>query len=140
MSLDGRISPVGKWRNRCTTQGSSSRTSLSSPIVGLAMGHHTHTDEHDHQVENHSEVRQEAQFVESSDLSEEEAYNRPDQAADDITEAELGHLRDRKTIADNKDTNADHELQSLKEVDGIAKPRAPDAESKIAVVLGRKLV
>lgn len=140
MSFDRRISSVGKWRDRCATQGSSSRTGLSSTIVGLAVGHHTHTDEHDHQVKDHSKVRQEAQLVKRPDLSQEETHNGPDQAAYDIAKAEFGHLRNRKTIADNEDANADHELQSLKEIDGIAKPRAPDTESKIAVVLCRKLV
>lgn len=104
------------------------------------MSHDTHANKHDHQVECNGKVGQGAQLVECSNLAQDETYTHPNQAAHDIAEVELGHLRDRKTIADNKKTNANDQLNGLEEVDCIAEPRSPDAESKITVVLGWEFV
>lgn len=89
ISLNGRIRPVGRRCNREAAQGSSSRASLSSCIVGLTVSHDAHADEHDQKIQDHRKIGQEAELVQGSDLAREEANNRPDQAAHNVAKVEL---------------------------------------------------
>jgi hypothetical protein len=53
---------------------------------------------------------------------------------------ELRHLRDGKAITDDEDTNAYGQLNSLEEIDDVAKPWPPDTESNVTIILYGKFV
>jgi len=99
------------------------------------MRHHAHGDEHDHEIEENGKVGQDAEFLECADLAEAKTTEGPDKTADGIAEFELGDLGKGLAVADDNVTNAQEQLETLQEVDDIARDPAINTESEIGVVL-----
>lgn len=109
-------------------------------IIGGRVSGAAHGDEHASQVEPHCDVGQPTEFLQSTDLAEDEASQGPDQAADDVAELELGGLRQSLAVGDNDQTDIQEQLNALQNVKEVAHPWAVHSESHVSEATQRELV
>lgn len=103
------------------------------------MGGCTHGDEHDDQVDEHGQVGQPAELLQSADLAQEEAGQRPDETADGVAELELGCLGQGLAVGDDDDGHVAEKLDGLEDVDEVAAPWSVDAEGEVTKGLDGEL-
>jgi hypothetical protein len=104
------------------------------------VSRHTHGDEHNEQIDPDGEVCQEAELLESTDLTEEEASNGPNNNANGIAEPKLANLRKRFTVADKYNRNIEQQLQRLKDQDKISGPATEQSKGKVSICSHREFV
>ena len=123
-------------RNRGTTGGAKNRNG----IVGRAVCDDTHRDEHDEQVHPDGRVREPAVFGESSHLTNEETNDGPDQTANGVAKLELRYLGNGLSITDHDQADTADQLDTLQDVDHVARACAVETECQVSVILQREFV
>ena len=103
---DRRIISIHIRHDSCLIYSRSRRSKNRNGVVGRAMRHHAHGDEHDHEIEENGKVGQDAEFLECADLTEAKAAEGPDKTANGIAKFELGDLRKGLAVADDDVTYA----------------------------------
>jgi hypothetical protein len=74
------------------------------------VGKDSHRNEHDQKIDENSHIGQDAEFLQSSYLTNCKAKDCPDQTAHSVAEFEFGHLGKGLPVADDDNTNGYQEL------------------------------
>ena len=115
--------------------GAAGRAEGRNGKVRRAVGNDPHGDEHDHQVHPDGRVREPAILGQRPHLTDAEAHDAPQQTADGITQFELRDLRNGLSVADDNQTHPTNQLDTLEDVDDVARNGPVQSEGQVTVVL-----
>src|ERR1700722_4178592 len=132
---DRRIVSVGIWGDAGGVCDAARRTQDRDCIVGRAVRHNSHSDEHDQEVYVDGQVCEPAILLQSTHLPDEESANGPDQTTDGITKVKFRNLRDSLSVADDNESDLTEQLDTLEDVDSVARDGAIDPEGHVSVIL-----
>lgn len=136
--LYGRVLPVDRRDERETDGGAGGLFGGGIQRRGMRGG--AHCDEHDRQVDEHCHVRQPTEFLQGSNLAEDESGQGPDQAANGIAQLELDRFRQRLAVGDDDGPDVANELDGLEDVEEVAAPGTVYTESDVSEGFDRELV
>lgn len=94
-------------------------------------------DEHDENVNPHSEICHPSKPLKRPDLADNHARGHEDHKTDDEAKVPLGNLRDGLSVAENKSSHHKNHLNELGNVDGMTSPFAVDTIEHVAKVQER---
>lgn len=126
--------------NRSWVSDSSGRSKDRYRIIRWTVRHHSHSDEHDQEIDENGSICKDPELLERTDLPHKKAANGPNETADGVAKFEFGDLRNSLAVTDDNVADTEEELHSLQEVDDVARYSTVNTERKIGISLAGKFV